>query len=93
MTADELVPYFVASARVAEGLRQQSPQIVFVLGCEMSLFDSGFVPGATYFERIQTMMNPACWRNRLSLPKSCCNDSTPSWARRYRLCARTSPAQ
>ena len=59
MTADELTPYFVACARVAEGLRQRSPHVVFVLGCEMSLFDSGFVPGATYIERIQAMMNPA----------------------------------
>ncbi|HEX8033662.1 MAG TPA: hypothetical protein VF510_07430, partial [Ktedonobacterales bacterium] len=59
MTPNELVPYFVASAQVAERLRKQSPQVVFVLGCEMSLFNSDFIPGAHYLERIQTMMNPA----------------------------------
>ncbi len=59
MTADELVPYFAASAQAAEALRARSPRVVFVLGCEMSLFNSGFVPGATYLERIQAMMNPA----------------------------------
>ncbi|MGZ3679558.1 MAG: abortive infection protein [Ktedonobacterales bacterium] len=59
MTPDELVPYFVASAQAAEKLRKQSPQVVFVLGCEMSLFNSGFIPGAHHLERIQTMMNPA----------------------------------
>jgi hypothetical protein len=69
MTADELVPYFVDSARAAEGARQRSPHVVFVLGCEMSLFDSGFVPGATYMERIQTMMNPALLAGQSASPE------------------------
>jgi hypothetical protein len=59
MAADDLVPYFVASAQEAERLRRQAAQVVFVLGCELSLFNSGFVPGRHYLERIQTMMNPA----------------------------------
>src|SRR5436305_9421568 len=59
MAADELVPYLVASAQVAERLRRQAAQVAFVLGCELSLFNSGFVPGTHYLERIQTMMNPA----------------------------------
>jgi hypothetical protein len=59
LTTDELVPYFAEHARLAEALRRESPRTVFVLGCEMSLFNRGFVPGATYMERIQAMMNPA----------------------------------
>lgn len=59
LTADEFVPFFVASAQVVENLRKQSPHVVFVLGCEMSLFNTGFIPGAGYLERIQTLMNPA----------------------------------
>jgi hypothetical protein len=59
MTADELMPYFITSAQVAERLRRQSPRVVFVLGCEMTLCNNGFVPGEDYLERIQTMMNPA----------------------------------
>jgi hypothetical protein len=59
MSPDELVPYFVSAAQRAEQLGKQSPRLVFVLGCEMSLFNSGFVPGATFVERIQTMINPA----------------------------------
>jgi hypothetical protein len=59
MTAEDLLPYFVTCARSAEQLRAQSSPVVFVLGCEMSLFNSGFVPGATMFERMQTMINPA----------------------------------
>lgn len=69
MTADELVPYFVASARIAEGLRQRTPHVVFVLGCEMSLFEKGFVPGATYIERIQTLMNPALLAEQAVTPE------------------------
>lgn len=59
LTADELIPFFAEHARCAETLRQQSSPVVFVTGCEMSLFNSGFIPGAHYVERIQTLMNPA----------------------------------
>jgi hypothetical protein len=59
MTADELLPYFAACAERAEGLRRQSPQVVFVLGCEMSLYNHDFFPGADYLERMRNMMNPA----------------------------------
>jgi hypothetical protein len=68
MTADELVPYFAASAQVAEGLRQRSPNVVFVLGCEMSLYNSGFVPGASQMERLQTMMNPQAFAGQALTP-------------------------
>lgn len=59
MTAEELIPYFAACAQAAETLRQPPSHVVFVLGCEMSLFNSGFIPGATMQERMQAMMNPA----------------------------------
>jgi hypothetical protein len=59
MTAEELIPYFTACAQAAEALRQPPYHVVFVLGCEMSLFNSGFVPGATMQERMQAMMNSA----------------------------------
>ena len=59
MTAEELIPYFSACAQAAEALRQPPSHVVFVLGCEMSLYNSGFIPGATMWERMQTLMNPA----------------------------------
>ena len=59
LTPDELVPYFAEGARVAANLPQQSGRVVYVLGCEMTLFNAGFVPGDSYLERLQTMMNPA----------------------------------
>src|SRR5437660_4086438 len=63
LTADELVPSFVESARLAENLRRHFSRVVFVLGCEMSLFNTGFIPGAQYLERLQTLMNPALLAN------------------------------
>jgi hypothetical protein len=59
MTAEELVPYFIACATAAEALRQPPSHVVFVLGCEISLFNSGFIPGATMQDRMQALMNPA----------------------------------
>lgn len=59
MTEAELLPYFGAGARVAERLRRASRDVVFVLGCEMTMFDSGFIPGNSYTERMQFLMNPA----------------------------------
>jgi hypothetical protein len=58
MTHDELVPYFASCAELAEELRKQSSRVVFVLGCEMSLANSGFVPGANFYERIGNLLNP-----------------------------------
>lgn len=63
MTPDELTRYFAEAAQRAEHVRQHSQRVVFVLGCEMSLFNSGFVPGATYVERMQAMMNPQALAN------------------------------
>lgn len=70
LTADELVPSFVESAQLAENLRRQFPRVLFVLGCEMSLFNTGFIPGAHYLERIQTLMNPALLANDAVSPEA-----------------------
>jgi hypothetical protein len=69
MTAEELVPYFTACAQAAEALRQPPSHLVFVLGCEMSLYNSGFIPGATMQERMQAMMNPALLAGQSDSPE------------------------
>lgn len=69
MTADELLPYFAACAERAEALRRQTPKVAFVLGCEMSLFNYGFIPGANAQERIQTMMSPEFWAQSATSPE------------------------
>jgi hypothetical protein len=69
MTAEELIPYFTACAQAAEALRQPPSHLVFVLGCEMSLYNSGFIPGATLQERMQALMNPAALAGQPDSPE------------------------
>ena len=59
LTPTELVTYFAESARIAGDLRRRWPQLVLVMGCEMTLFNRGFVPGDDYSERMRAIMNPA----------------------------------
>lgn len=53
---EETLDYTVRCAAKAEELRQQWPDLVFVLGCELTLFMQGIVDGNDIFERIG---NPA----------------------------------
>ncbi|HZX03664.1 hypothetical protein [Kribbella sp.] len=57
----EVISYLAACAARAETLRDQGPEVVMVLGCELSLFCKGFVPGETSQERIAVMSDPATW--------------------------------
>lgn len=59
-TEQEMLAYLAECAQAAEQLRQQSPQIVFVVGCEFTFFMQGLVEGKTALERMQTFMKP--WR-------------------------------
>jgi hypothetical protein len=69
MTADELIPYFTACAQAAEALRRPPSHVVFVLGCEISLYNRGFIPGATMQERLQAMMKPALLTSQSASPE------------------------
>ncbi len=51
-SADETLAYILDCAAQAELLRRQSPQIVFVLGGEFTLFMQGLLPGGSFMERI-----------------------------------------
>jgi hypothetical protein len=59
-TQQEMLAYLAQCAQAAEHLRQQSPQMVFVVGCELTFFLQGLVEGNTALERMQTFMKP--WR-------------------------------
>ncbi|GAA2739788.1 hypothetical protein [Kitasatospora cinereorecta] len=50
------------SARRAEELRAAGARVVLVLGCELTLFAEGFLPGADLGERIAALSDPATWR-------------------------------
>jgi hypothetical protein len=45
------------AAKVAEELRNQGGNIVFVVGCEVSLFAPGFIPGANVYERVSWVLS------------------------------------
>lgn len=49
---EELPAYYAAGARAAEQLRKEGMDIVYVAGCETSIFNSGIFPGATLMDRI-----------------------------------------
>jgi hypothetical protein len=56
----ETLIYFTECAKAAEKLREQSPNVIFIAGCELTFFMNGLVLGNTSFERISTFMSP--WR-------------------------------
>ncbi|MEV4623328.1 hypothetical protein AB0J74_32035 [Asanoa sp. NPDC049573] len=65
LAPDELVEHLRRAAEKAEQLRTAvEREVVLVLGCEMTLFSKGFVPGAGLSERAETMMSPATWATR-----------------------------
>jgi hypothetical protein len=49
---NELYAYFKEAAQAAEQLRKEGVEIVFVCGCEITLFNNGIIPGATLMERV-----------------------------------------
>jgi hypothetical protein len=57
---DAYVDLVLRAAAAAERLRE-GDEVVAVLGTEMSLFVTGFVPGDTLSDRIVAMMDPATW--------------------------------
>lgn len=52
----ELLPYLARGARIAEGLRIHG-EVVFVVGCELSLFATGMIPGDGLYERINWLVS------------------------------------
>lgn len=53
----ELPAYFSEAARAAELLRQEGVNLVFVAGCEMSLFNEGILDGGSVVERTQGVID------------------------------------
>src|SRR6516225_4241715 len=55
LTTDQLTPLFADCADRAEHLRRSGANVVLVTGCELTLFAAGFLPGRTFYERIQRL--------------------------------------
>src|SRR5262245_45404911 len=66
-TEQQTLDYFADCARAAEKLRQQLPHVVFITGCELTMFMKGLVTGDDMFKRMSTFMRP--WRLLISAVK------------------------
>ncbi|MFD8564810.1 hypothetical protein ACFV1N_46735 [Streptosporangium canum] len=52
---EAMLPLFADCAERAETVRRSGAEVVFVAGCEISTFGAGFIPGATYGDRLEAM--------------------------------------
>lgn len=59
----QLLPFFADCAERAEEIRRTGAEVVFVTGCELTLFAHGFLDGADSYARINTLMTggPELW--------------------------------
>ncbi|HEX9386354.1 MAG TPA: hypothetical protein VF918_08540 [Anaerolineales bacterium] len=48
----ETLAYTIKCAAAAETLRKQWPQLIFILGCELTWFMQGILPGRNFMERL-----------------------------------------
>ncbi|MEU4540229.1 hypothetical protein AB0G15_35850 [Streptosporangium sp. NPDC023825] len=55
LPAEEMLSTFADAAERAEAVRRGGAEVVFVAGCEISAFGPGFIPGATYRDRMRTI--------------------------------------
>ena len=57
---NQMLAIFEESAGLTEELRRQSRnKVVLVLGCELSVFGRGFLPGADSYERLEQLAAPS----------------------------------
>lgn len=49
------------AARAAEALRARAPGVVLNVGCELTIFAAGIVPGTSHLERAARLASPKYW--------------------------------
>ena len=57
-TKQEAIDYLTDCAIAAEKLREKYDDVIFIVGCEYSLFLKGFVKGETIYDRFEKMFSP-----------------------------------
>ena len=68
---ESTLEYILHGARAAENLRLVYPDLVFVTGCELSLFTKGFIKGETGDERIKHLFSPVSqFKNMLGIKRN-----------------------
>ncbi|WP_067183650.1 hypothetical protein [Microtetraspora niveoalba] len=55
LTTEEMLPFFADCAARAERLRTAGAEVVYVMGCEISGFAPGFLPGETLDDRLNAL--------------------------------------
>jgi len=68
---ENTLQYILKGAEAAEKLRRQYPNIIYVTGCELTMFTAGFVKGQTGMERIGSIFSPfSMVKNLLGIPRT-----------------------
>ncbi|GAA0420429.1 hypothetical protein Acor_30390 [Acrocarpospora corrugata] len=67
ITADELLAVIADCAEYGEVLRRRGAEVVLVTGSELSLVTDGFLPGATFRDRIPLLTRPERLREVIPL--------------------------
>ena len=63
--------YIIEGARAAEKLRRKYNNIIYIVGCELTLFTAGFVKGETGEERTKSLFSPfSMVKNMLGISRS-----------------------
>lgn len=70
MSATRVLSHLTECAVRAEKLRAQGAKVVFVAGCELSVFAKGFLPGASAYDRMATLASPdpELWASLADVP-------------------------
>jgi len=68
---ENTLQYILQGAEAAEKLRKQYPNIIYVTGCELTMFTASFVKGETGMERIGNIFSPfSMVKNLLGIPRT-----------------------
>jgi hypothetical protein len=59
LTTAELIDLFRDCADRTEYMRREGASVVLVTGCELTLFNPGFLPGANFYDRITRLDKPS----------------------------------
>jgi hypothetical protein len=70
LTLQEMLELFADCARRAEAVRLDGAEVVFVTGCEVSLFARGLIPGDTVYDRMTALASgdPAVYASMADVP-------------------------
>ena len=70
-TQENTMNYILQNAAEAEKLRLQFQNIIFVMGCELSVFTSGFISGDTGEKRLHELFSPvSLLKNKLGIRRT-----------------------